>query len=150
MSHEVCHDEAVEPLLQPLTGEAIVPASDNRRNDARADIYARGFWGRRQDVFFAIRVFRPNAPSYCRTQVGSLFHRHELEKKREYGDHVQSVESASFTPLMFSTFGGVGREATIFYSCLANLLAIQHNIQYSQMSWMCCTISFSLLRSSKE
>ena len=52
--HEVCHDVAVEPPLQPLTGEAIVPASANRRDDARADIHARGFWGRRQGAFFDI------------------------------------------------------------------------------------------------
>ena len=98
---------------------------------------------------FDIRVFHPNAPSYYQTQVGTLFHRHELEKKREYGDHVHSVESASFTPLVFSTFGGLGREATISYSRLANLLAVRHNIQYSQMlSWMHCTIPFSLLRSA--
>ena len=62
---------------------------------------------------------------------------------------IRSVESASFTPLVFSTFGGLGREATIFSSRLANLLAVRHNIQYSQMlSWMRCTISFSLLRSA--
>ena len=147
--HKVCHDVAVEPPLQPLTGEALVLASANRRDDARADIHARGFWGRWQDAFFDIRVFHPNAPSYCRTQVGSFFCRHELEKKREYGDHVRSVESASFTPLVFSTFGGLGREATIFYSRLASLLAVRHNIQYSRMlSRMRCTISFSLLQSA--
>ena len=86
-------------LLQPLTGEAIVPASANLRDDAKADICARGFWGRRQGAFFDIRVFHPNAPSYRQTKVGSLFCRHELEKKHEYGDRVCSVESASFTPL---------------------------------------------------
>ena len=147
--HDVCHDVAVEPPLQPLTGEAIVPTSANCRDDARADIHARGFWGRRQGAFFDIRVFHPNAPSYRRTQVGSLFRRHELDKKRAYADRVRSVESASFTPLVFSTFGGLGREATIFYSRLANLLAVRRNIQYSQMlSWMRCAISFSLLRSA--
>ena len=78
--------------------------SANRGDNARADICARGFWGRRQHAFFDIRVFHPNAPSYCQTQVGPLFRRHELEKKREYGDHVCSVESASFTPLVLSTF----------------------------------------------
>ena len=36
--HEVCHDVAVEPPLQPLTGEALVPASANLRDDTRADI----------------------------------------------------------------------------------------------------------------
>ena len=50
-----------------------------------------------------------------------------FEKKREYGDRVRSVESASFTPLVFSTFGGLGREASIFYSHLADLLAVRHN-----------------------
>ena len=63
--HEVCHDVAVEPPLQPLNGEALVPASANRRDNARADICARGFWGRQQCAFFDIRVFHPNAPSYC-------------------------------------------------------------------------------------
>ena len=32
-----------------------------------------------------------------------------LRKKREYGDRVQTVEFASFTPLVFSTFGGLRR-----------------------------------------
>ena len=147
--HEVCHDVAVEPPLQPLSGEALVSASANRGDNARADICAKGFWGRQQCAFFDIRVFHPNAPSYRPTQVGSLFHRHELEKKHEYRNHVRSVESACFTSLVFSTFGGLGREASIFYGRLANLLAIQHANQYSQiLSWMWCTILFSLLQSA--
>ena len=47
--------------------------------------------------FFDVRVFHPNTTSYHITQVASLCRRHELEKKREYGDHVQAVEFASFT-----------------------------------------------------
>ena len=43
--HEVCHDVAVEPPLQPLSGEALVPASANRRDNAKAAICARGFLG---------------------------------------------------------------------------------------------------------
>ena len=83
--------------------------------------------------FFDIRVFHLNAPSYRLTQVGLLFRRYELEKKQEYGDCVQSIDSASFTPSVFSIFGGIGREATIFYSHLANLPVVCHNIHYSQM-----------------
>ena len=41
-------DVAVEPPLQPLNGEALVPTSANCGDDARVDICARGFWGRRQ------------------------------------------------------------------------------------------------------
>ena len=44
--HEVCHDVAVEPLLQPLTGEAIISTSANHQDNARAVIHTRGFWGR--------------------------------------------------------------------------------------------------------
>ena len=47
----VCHDVVIEPPLQPLTGENVVPATANRQDDARADIHARGFWGRRQSAF---------------------------------------------------------------------------------------------------
>ena len=48
------------PYMQPLTGEAIVPTFANRRDDAIADIHARGFWGRQQGAFLPIRVFHPN------------------------------------------------------------------------------------------
>ena len=100
---EVCHDVTVEPPLLPLNGELITPSSANCSNTARADIHARGFWGRRQGALFDVRVFHPNAPSYRQTRVASLFRRHELEKKREYGDRIRSVDCGSFPLLVFST-----------------------------------------------
>ena len=63
--------------------------------------------------------------SYHQAQVASLFHRHELEKRREYGDRTRVIDGESFTPLVFSTFGGLGKETTIFYNRLANLLSHQ-------------------------
>ena len=36
------------------------------------------------------------------------------------------MEHGSFTPLVFSTFGGLGREATVFYSRLAELPSKKH------------------------
>ena len=71
---------------------------------------ARGFWGQWQSAFFDIRVFHSNTPSYCNTSVPSLYQRHEAQKKQEYGDHVREVEQASFTPLVFLTTDGMGRE----------------------------------------
>ncbi len=111
---EVCHDVEKQPLLQPLTGETIVPNTANRRDDARADIRARGFWGRQQSAFFDVRVFYPNAPSYRNTIIPALYRRHEQAKKREYGDRVREIEFASFTPLVFATTGGMGRETAAF------------------------------------
>ena len=51
--------------------------------------------------------------------------------------------------LFFSTSGGLGKEATVFYNCLADLVSQKHGISYHQtFSWMRCAISFSLLRSA--
>ena len=47
----VCNDVAIEPSLQSLSGEVITPQSANQQDDARADIHARGFWGRQQSAF---------------------------------------------------------------------------------------------------
>jgi len=59
------------------------------------------------------------------------------------------VEHGSFTPLVFSTFGGLGREATVFHSRLADLLSKKHSTPYTKtLSLMRCSISFSLLRSA--
>ena len=59
------------------------------------------------------------------------------------------MEYGSFTPLVFSTFGGLGREATVFYSCLADLISRKHGTSYAKiLSLLCCSISFSLLRSA--
>ena len=146
---QVCHDVTTEPPLQPLSGETVTPATAITTDDARADVHARGFWGARQSAFFDIRVFHPNAPSYRQTPISSIYRRHEQEKKRAYGDRIRYVEAASFTPLVFSTTGGMGREATIFYSRLADLLSRKDNLPYSQfLSWMRCRLSFSLLRSA--
>ena len=62
---------------------------------------------------------------------------------------MQAVEFASFTPLVFSTLGGLGREAIILYSHLIDLLAFKHsNFGHDMLSLMCCTLSFSLLHSA--
>ena len=146
---KTCHGVALEPPLQPLTGEIIAPKTANRQDEARADIHARGFWGQRQSAFFDVRMFHPNAPSYCNTSVPSLYRRHEAQKKHEYGDRVTEVEQASFTPLVFATTGGMGREAIVFYRCLADHLSRRGSTSYSQtLAFIRCTLSFSLLRSA--
>ena len=110
---EVCYNVAVEPPLLPLNGETIAPVSAIHNDEAHADVRATGFWGRRQGAFFDIRVSPQRTKLPYKTQPASLFRRHELEKKREYGDRVRSVECGSFSyPSCF--FYGLGREATIY------------------------------------
>ena len=146
---EVCRNVESEPPLLPLTGENIVPLSANRRDDARADIRATGFWGRQQCAFFDVRVFHPNAQSYRHSSISSLYRRHELAEKREYGDRIREVENGSFTTLVFATTGGMGREATLLYKRLVDKISEKKNAMYSKtMAWIRCTLSFSLLRSA--
>jgi len=56
---KACSDVSVEPPLQPLSGEVITPKTANRQDDARADIYAHGFWGQLQGAFLDVRVLIP-------------------------------------------------------------------------------------------
>ena len=59
--------------LQPLTSETLQYATANYEDGARVDVYALGFRGdKHQKAFFDVKVFNPNAPSYCGTQVAIL------------------------------------------------------------------------------
>ena len=147
--NEVCTDVVKEPSLQPLSGEIISPRTANKQDDARLDIRARRFWNRQQDAFFDVRVFHPDAPSYRNTSISALYRQHKMAKKREYHDRVREVEYAAFTPLVFSTSGGMGKETAIAYKHLAGLLAEKRKTQYSiTLAWMRCTVSFALIRSA--
>ena len=65
------------------------------------------------------------------SSISAVYRRHEMMKK-EYGDRprVWEVELASFTPLVFSITGGMGREGTVFYCRLAKLLASKQDWAY--------------------
>ncbi len=56
---EVCHDVEREPPLQSLTGETIIHQSANRHDNARSDIWARGFLGTVAMCSFWCTGFRP-------------------------------------------------------------------------------------------
>ena len=130
---DVCHNVSTEPPPQPLGGE----------------LSARGFWNRGQDAFFDVRVFNPNASSYRIQDISNLFSKHESEKKREYNQRVLEVENNVFTPLVFSTSGGMSKECTVFYKRLVNLPSKKKNEPYSViMGWLRCRLNFALLRSS--
>ena len=147
---EVCHNVAIEPVLQPLSGESFRYATANVEDEARLDVSAHGFWGsRHQKAFFDVRIFNPTAPSYRNTAVSSLYRRFERDKQRMYEQRIRDVEMGSFTPLVFSTFGGMGSAATVAYKRLASMLSTQRGQSYSSVvSWIRCSTSFSLLRSA--
>lgn len=146
---EVHNDVEVEPKLQPLTGESFRHRTANTDPDARADLRVRGFWTQGRNAFFDTRVFYPHARSYRSKPLKSLFRKMEGDKKREYGERINEVEHGSFTPLVFSTCGGMGQEASVVLKRLADALATKRNESYSRVvSWMRCCLAFSLARSA--
>ena len=78
-----------------------------------------------------------------------MYREHERKKKTEYGRRVREIEHGCFTPLVFTTSGGMAPEATVTMKRLASLVAEKKKETYSQvMGWIRCRISFSLLWSS--
>ena len=62
---------AIEPALQPLSGESFHHATANVEDEACLDVSVQGFWrNHHKKAFFDVRVFNPTAPSYCN---GSFF-----------------------------------------------------------------------------
>ena len=80
--------------------------SANVSDEARLDIAARGFWQKYEMAFFDVRVFNPFAKSYQNQNLQTAFDNNEKEKKRTYNQRVIQVEHGSFTPLVFSAYGG--------------------------------------------
>ena len=146
---EVCADVTTEPPLQPITGETFLHRTARTDDDARPDIWARGFWNKAQEAFFDIRVFYPNAPSYHSRGITSISRSQEMEKKRLYGQRIREVEHGVFTPLVFTTSGGMARECKTFFSRLASIIADKQKEHYSKiMALIRVRISFALLRSA--
>ncbi len=147
---EVCHGVGTEPYLQPVTQEQFKHKMANKEDGAHLDVIAESFWGKdRQCAFFDIRVFNPFAPSYRSNSPAQCYRRNELEKRRSYDERVREVEHGSFSPLVFSTTGGMGTAATAVYKRLASLISEKQDKPYSRtMHWLRCRLSFSLLRSA--
>ena len=118
----------------------------NRAPDARLDISARGYWERQRTAFFDVRVCHANADSYRDLSPKEIYRQHENEKKRQYAGRVMEVEQGTFTPLVFTTSGGMAEECKRYHNRLAELLAINKGENYaSTVSWLRAKVSFAFL-----
>ena len=146
---EVCHAVSTEPDLQPLSTETFRSNSTNTQDGARLDIAVNGFWGGGHErTLCDMRVFNPHAPSNSKCPLPNTHKKHEREKNA-YARRILEVEHSSFTPLIFSTTGGMASSTTVFYQHLASLLANKWgNLYGNTMSWLNCCLVFSLLRSA--
>ena len=144
---EVCKDVKVEPELLPI-GDTET-SSSNDAEKARLDVSAVGIWSSTERTFLDVRVMHPNSPSYLNATPDHLYSQHEREKKRTYNDRILQVEKGSFTPLVFSTTGGMGSEATKYHKRVARLISEKRGEEYSDVvNYIRTRIRFSLLRST--
>ena len=72
------------------------------------------------------------------------------EKKRQYSRRVLEVEQGTFTPLVFTSTGGMAAdECKRFRSQLTELLALKRGDDYATtISWIRAKVSFAILRSA--
>ncbi len=148
MLTEVCKDVVVEPKLTVLTGEHFMHKSANTSDEARLDVSARGLWSTMDKTYFDVRVFHQGCPSNSKQAVKQTYKKHEDEKKRSYNARIINVEKSTFTPLVFSTHGGMGEEAAAYHKRLASLIATKRGHLYSDvMSFVRRRLRFCVLRS---
>ena len=78
---EVCHDVAVDPILQPLTGEIF-------KYKMAKNVSVRSFWNKGQRAFCDVRVFDPSTPRLLNMSLGTAYSEQEQEKRRGYNQRV--------------------------------------------------------------
>ena len=128
---EVCKDVKVEPELLPIGNTET--QSSNKADKARLDVSAVGLWSSMERTFLDVRVMHPNSPSYIDKTPDQLYAQHEREKKKAYNHRIMHVDKGSFTPLIFSTTGGMGPESTQYHKRLAELISIKRGESYADV-----------------
>ena len=113
------------------------------------DIAGRSVWNALERTFIDIRVFHAPAPSNASKHIPAMYISHEQEKKRSYNARVLEVEKGTFTPVVFSTTGGMGNEAGKLLKKLAQRIEMTKGQRYSDaVSFMRRRLRFELLKTT--
>ena len=74
----------------------------------------------------------------------------ERDKIRKYSERIINVEQGTFTPLVFTSAGGMVSQSQIFYKRMAELMAEKSGGggQGFFTAWLRCKPSFSLVKST--
>ena len=87
-------------------------------------------------------MFNPFASSYAASPLTQCYRRAELDKRRKYDERIWEVERGTFSPLIFSSSGGMGPTTRVVYKQ-------KRDHPYSQvLHWIRIKLCFSLLRSA--
>ena len=127
---KVCHDVRLEPALIPMAEELVEGTAED---GARCDVSGRGVWSDFDKTLVDIAVTHPNAASHLHKPIKKLCKEFENRKKNKYNDRIVNTERASFSPLVFTTTGGMGPECEKFNKRLAELIALKSHQRYSHV-----------------
>ena len=143
---EVCKDVTKEPHLIPIRREDI---RGSVKDNARLDVSAVGLWAPCEKTFLDIRVSHPNADSHMNKSLEDLYKANEAEKKRDYLDRVINCERGTFSPMVFTTTGGMGPECEKVNKRIAELLAKKRKESYQTViAYVRTRLRFALLRAT--
>ena len=78
---------------------------------------------RRSERAFNVRIINTNSASQHIVKTEKVLLRHEKEKKREYNRRIMNTEHGTFTPLVFSVSGVLGKECSMFHKHMAEKIA---------------------------
>ena len=109
-----------KPPLQPIEGEIVIGIPGD---NARPDVRTRGAWRHGQNAFFDVWITNSNSASQQNAKTEKVLLRHEKEKKREYNRRIMNTEPGTFTPLVFSVNGVLGKECSMFHKRVAEKIA---------------------------
>jgi len=144
---EVTKDVRIEPALIPIESSRYQQKGNNA-DKARLDVSCRGLWSTFEVTYGDVRIFNPRSDSYKDKTLPQLYKLHENEKKRQYMNRVLQVEKGSFTPLVFTTTGGMAPESTRFIKRIAEKLSQKTKESYSRiMNNIRTRLSFDIMRS---
>ena len=145
---QICNDVQLEPPLQSTTGYSFRP-SVNTQDDARLDVRAKGFWRRGQNAYFDVRITNPDTASQRGKSIDAILKSHEQEKKRQYNARVMEVEHSTFTPIVLTTKGVMGKECQIFHKSLAEKLSLKTGDRYEEVTRLIrVKLSFIVLKAA--
>ena len=128
---EAYKDVRVEPQLQPLSSKKFSEKTSNKSDQARVGISARGFWLTGQVVFFDVRVFSTSAKRYVNLELRKSYEVNEKEKKKQYNDLILQIKHGTFTPLVMSLTGSMGRESIKFYTRISKMILEKRKENYA-------------------
>ena len=106
------------------------------------------FLGERSRSICRCKGFDPIANRYLNATSSRCHEINEKVKKPNCNNRILQIEHRTFTPLVFSIYGSMGRECTKFYSKLAELLSDKRKESKSlTVNWLRTKVCFGLLNS---